>query len=93
VTKLTRRWFLQQTPISAATLSLLPAMPALAAIRHSPEAAAARLSATPTGSMVVHVSNVATGEMTLLVGARQIAIRDPRIVARLIEATRAGGGA
>jgi hypothetical protein len=93
VTKLTRRSFLQQTPISAATLSLLPATPALAAICHSPEAAAPQLSATSTGSMVVHVNNVATGEMTLLVGAQQIALRDPRIVAYLIEATREGGRA
>ena len=91
--KLTRRSFLQQTPISAATLSLLPAMPAMAAVRHSPEAAAPELSASPTGSMVVHVNNVATGEMTLLVGARQIVLRDPRIVASFIEATREGGRA
>ena len=89
--KLTRRSFLQQTPISAATLSLLPAMPAMAAVRRSPKAAARRLSAASTGSMVVHVNNVATGEMTLLVGARQIVLRDPRIVACLIAATREGG--
>ncbi len=91
--KLTRRSFLQQTPVSAAALSLLPAMPALAAVRQSPEAAAPRLSATSTGSMVVHVNNVATGEMTLMVGARQIVLRDPRIVARFIEASRQGGDA
>lgn len=95
MTKLTRRSFLQQTPVSAATLTLLPAMPALAGIRYSPEAAAPHLSAEPTGSnsIVVHVSNPATGEMTLLVGARAIVLRDPRIVARLVEATREGGAA
>ena len=91
--KLTRRSFLQQTPISAATLSLLPVVPALAAVRHSPEAAAPQLAAKSTGSMVVHVNNVATGQMTLLVGARQIVLHDPRIVARFIEATREGGWA
>jgi hypothetical protein len=91
VKKLTRRSFLQQTPISAAAVSLLPAVPALAAIRHSPEAAAPQLAAKSSGSMVVHVNNVATGEMTLLVGPRQIVLHDPRIVARFIEATREGG--
>ena len=91
--KLTRRSFLQQTPISAATLSLLPAMPAMAAVRHSQEAAAPQLSAASTGPMVVHVNDVATGEMTLLVGARQIVLRDPQIVASFIEATREGGSA
>jgi hypothetical protein len=93
VPKLTRRSFLQQTPISAATLSLLPAMPALAAIRHSPKAAAPSLSATSPGSMVVHINNVATGEMTLLMGTRQIVLRDPRLVASFIEATREGASA
>ncbi len=95
MTKLTRRSFLQQTPVSAATLTLLPAMPALAGIRHSPEAAAPPLSAEAAGSksIMVHVSNPATGEMTLLVGAREIVLRDPRIVARLVAATREGQGA
>ncbi len=91
--KLTRRSFLQQTPVSAAALSLLPAIPALAAVHHSTKAAAPRLSAKSAGSMVVHVNNVATGEMTLLVGTRAIVLRDPRIVACFIEATRDGGGA
>jgi hypothetical protein len=93
VTKLTRRSLLQQTPLRAAALSLLPAMPALAAIRHSPPAAAPRLAATSATSMVVHVKDVASGEMTLLVGAREIVFRDPQIVACLIEAIREAGRA
>jgi hypothetical protein len=93
VKKLTRRSLLQHTPIGAAALSLLPAMPALAAIRHSPEAAAPQLSATSSGSIVVHVNDVATGEMTLLVDTRAVVLRDPRIVASFIEATREGGRA
>ena len=90
---LTRRSLLQQTPVTAAALSLLPAMPALAAIRHSPKAAAPNLSAASTGSMVVHVNNVATGEMTLLVDTRAVVLRDPRIVACFLDATREGGSA
>ena len=85
MSKLTRRSFLQNTPVTAATLSVLPAMPALAAPRHPPEGAAHR-SAPGSGSMVIHVNDVATGEMTLLVGAREIVLRDPRLVARFIEA-------
>ena len=86
--KLTRRSFLQDTSLTAATLSLLPAMPAWAAIGHSPEAAAPLAPPPSARSMVIHVNNVAHGEMTLLVGAREIAFRDPRLVARLIEAAR-----
>jgi hypothetical protein len=92
VTRLTRRSLLHQTPISAAAFSLLPAMPAVAGNPASP-AAAPKLSAGSAGSMIVHVNNVATGEMTLLVGARQISLRDPRIVAFFLEATGNGASA
>jgi hypothetical protein len=88
VTKLTRRSFLKQTSAGAATFSLLPAIPALAAISHLPEAAPPELPAAFSGPMVVHVSDVAAGEITLLVGAREIVFRDPEIVARLIKAAR-----
>jgi hypothetical protein len=88
VTKLTRRSFLKQTSVGAATLGLLPAVPALAAIPHSPETAAPQMSATSTDPMVAHVSDVAKGEVTLLVGAREIVFRDRRLVARLIKAAR-----
>jgi hypothetical protein len=92
VTQLTRRSFLQQTPVTAAVLSVLPAMPALAATRRPPPAAPP-MAAASTGSMVIHVNNVATGEMTVLVGTRAIVLRDPRIVASFIKATREGGRA
>jgi hypothetical protein len=36
--------------------------------------------------MVIHVKDVATGEMTLLAGSREFVLRDPRLVARLIQA-------
>jgi hypothetical protein len=93
VPKLTRRSLLQQTPVTAAALSLLPAMPALGAVRHSPEAVAPQPSAASSASMVVHVSDVATGEMTLLLGARAIAFHDPRLVGLLIEASQERYGA
>jgi hypothetical protein len=84
----TRRSLLQHAPLGAATLSVLPAMPALAALGSPPEASAPRSSATAKGSMVIHVNDVATGEMTLLVGAREVVLRDPRLVAYFIEAAR-----
>ena len=87
VTNLTRRSLLQNAPLTAATLSVLPPVPALAASRLPPEAAAPR-SASGTGSMVIHVNDVATGEMTLLVGAREVCFRDPGLVAYFIKAAR-----
>ena len=84
MTNLTRRSLLQHAPATAATLSILPAMPALAAPRHSSEAATHR--STSTRSMVIHVNDIATGEMTLLVGAREVSLIDPALVARFMEA-------
>ena len=86
MTKLTRRSFLQQSPASAAALSLLPAMPAFATSYRSPKVAAPRLSAKPPGSMVIHVHDVAADEMTLFAGTREVVLRDPRLVALFVEA-------
>lgn len=90
MTKLTRRSFLKQTSASAATLSLLPAIPALSAFPHSLEAAGPDLSARFSDPLVVHVSDVTTGEITLLVGDHEIVFRDPQLVVRLIRAARHG---
>lgn len=88
MTNLTRRSFLQRTPVTAATLAVLPTMPALAAIGRRPKASAPRSSSMGTSSMVIHVNDVAKGEVTLLVGARQVVLRDPRLVAYFAEAAR-----
>jgi len=88
VTNLTRRSFLQRTPVTAATLALLPAMPALAATGRQPKPAAPQSSSMGASSMVIHVNDVATGAMTLLVGAREVVLRDPRLVAYFVEAAR-----
>ncbi len=100
--KKTRRSFLQDTTVTAATVTaatvtaatftLLPGLSASAAMRQSPKAAAPLLpassSAPSTGSMVIHINDVAKGEMAFLVGARETIVRDPGLVARLTEAAR-----
>jgi hypothetical protein len=87
MTKLTRRSFLKQSSLSAATLGLLPALP-LAAMAPASDAAKPELPATFAAPMVLNVSDMATGEVTLLVGPREIVFRDRRLVARLIKAAR-----
>jgi len=87
MTNLTRRSFLKQTSVSMATVGLLSSLPASAAIPHSPQ------DTTPeppdvalSGPIIAHVTDVTTGEVSLLVGAREIIFRDPQLVARLLEA-------
>ena len=84
---LTRRSFLKQTSVSTATLGLLPSLPALAAIADSPQGTTREVPAAAfSGPIIVHVNDVATGEVALLVGAREIIFRDPQLVARLMKA-------
>ncbi len=87
--KLTRRGFFRQTSISAATLGMLAAVPSLEAIAEAPEVPAAEL---PTGifagPMVAHVSDLATGEVSVMVGTREVIYRDPEFVMRLLKAVR-----
>jgi hypothetical protein len=86
MTNLTRRSFLKQT---SATLGLLPCLPALAAMPDSPQATTPGVAAAPfSGPIIAHVSDLAMGEVTLLVGAREIIFRDPQFVAHLMKAAR-----
>ena len=85
---LTRRSFLHQTPVAAAALGVLPAAPVVAATHRSPGVAIPRSSARATGSMIIHVNDIVSGEMTLLVGGREVVLRDRRLVARFVQAAR-----
>jgi hypothetical protein len=40
--------------------------------------------------MVIHVNDVASGRITLLVGTREVALRSPRLVAYFVEAAGSG---
>ena len=82
----TRRSFLAQTPIAAASLSLVPIAPVVASVGRPPGSARSALSTESTEPIVIHVNDIATGAMTLFVGAREIVLRNPRIIACLKEA-------
>ena len=89
MTDLNRRLFIKQTSVGAATLGLLSSLPALAAISDSPQATKPEVPAAAfSGPMIAHVSNIATGEVALLVGAREIIFHDPEFVAPLMKAAR-----
>ncbi len=89
--KLARRGFLKRTTASVATIGVMASVPAaLTAMSDAPqitETAQADLSsfALVEGPMIAHVSNVATGEVSLLVGTQEIIFRDPELVMRLLK--------
>jgi len=90
--KLTRRGFIKQTSMSVATIGVLAAAP-LAAIPDAPDvvatdaAAAEEFSAAElSGTLVAHVRDLATGEISLMSGTQEIIYRDPELVMRLMRA-------
>ncbi len=95
--KQTRRGFIKQTSMSVATVGVLAAipglnaMPALATATESlaPDVAATEMSAaTIAGPLVAHISDFASGEISLLVGTQEIVYRDPDLVMRLLNAVK-----
>jgi hypothetical protein len=92
--KLTRRGFIGQTTASVATIGVLAAVPTLAAAPEmtdvvASDAAAAELSTTAfSESVVAHVSDLASGEVTIMSGTKEIILRDADLVMRLLKAVR-----
>jgi hypothetical protein len=88
--KLSRRGFFKQTSASAVTFGALVAIPGMAIASEAvPEAPAVETSiASFTEPLLAHVSDLASGEISLLVGTREIIFRDPSLVMRLLQAAR-----
>jgi hypothetical protein len=90
MTKLTRRGFLGKTSAGAATIGALLALPGLAeAAPAAPRNEDLGLTKEElAGPVVVHVRNLASGELALLVGTREIIFHDREFVTRLGRAVR-----
>lgn len=95
--KQNRRGFLKQASASVATAGVIASVPGLtvlpgltsAAESLAPEAPATELSAaTMAGPLLAHVSDLASGEITLLFGTQEVVYRDPDLVMRLLKAVQ-----
>jgi hypothetical protein len=89
--KLTRRGFIGKTTASVATIGILATVPTLAAPEMTDavtsDAAAVELSSTSFAEpLVAHVSDLASGEVTIMVGTREVILRDTDLVMRLLNA-------
>jgi len=89
---LTRRLFFKQASLGVATTGILAvAAPLAANSAELPQAATvAELSSTAAlpENMIAHVRNVATGEVSLMVGTQEIVYHDPELVARLLRSVQ-----
>ena len=92
--KLTRRGFIGQTTASVATIGVLATIPTLAAAPEMTDAVASDVAATELSTttfsepLVAHVSDLASGEVTIMSGTKEIILRDADLVMRLLKAVR-----
>ena len=89
MTKLNRRKFFRQTSAGAISMGVLTVMPVIAAKAQSAEAVSVDSgNAALNEPMFVHIKNGSTGEISLMVGTREIIINDQEVVKRLVRAAR-----
>lgn len=79
-----RRHFLALAGAGAATAGVAAATAAIPAAGAAP----VTLPADASGGLVAHVNDVATGEVSLLVGDDEVVVHDRELVARLARASR-----
>jgi len=86
---LTRRDLIKQTSAGAAALGALAAVPGLVGAQGAPEAHATALAvADHSEPLVAYLRDVAVGEIGLLVGTREIIVRDRELAQRLLRAAQ-----
>ena len=73
----TRRGFLVMTGAGAAAVAV-PGAVAQPVVR----------SYSASGSLVAHIADVAGSALSIMVGEREVVVRDPDLVARLVHAAR-----
>lgn len=88
--KLTRRT-LVQTSVGVATIGVLAGVvtvPHMSAAAASDDAAKQLSTLKNPGFMVAYVSNLAKGEIVMLVGEEQVTFRDPQLALQLVRAAQ-----
>ena len=88
MTECTRRSFLVHASIGVAGGALLGGFPALPARAGSPVEGAAPPGATgpaPVDGLIAHVRDVQTGEISVMVGTREVVHRDRSLAVRLLD--------
>lgn len=85
--ELTRRGFIRSTSLGAVTVGML-AVPGLATVTEAAAAPVKRTSSANHEPLVAYIRDAANGEISLMIGEREVVIRDHDLVARLHHAAR-----
>ncbi len=89
--KLTRGSFLKQASAGAVTVGAFAALPGMAAGAHAApktRTTVEQTAASQHGPQVARVKDITGGEISLLVGTREITLHNPELVRQLVRAAR-----
>ena len=92
---LSRRMFLKQGSVAVAMAGVATSMPLLSEAAAGPPASEATTAASEipegfqlTEALVAHVRDLASGDIHLFVGERQVVLKDPGLARAIFHATR-----
>lgn len=86
---LTRRGFLTRASLGAAAVGAMSVAPGLGAVGQTAEVDTSEVSpAVLSEPLVAHVQDFAAGEVSIMSGARELVVRDPQLVMRMLNALR-----
>jgi len=84
---LTRRRFLGAASLGAASVGIMSSVPAVSLMSDSSEADPGDVPAAAMAEpLVVQVRDFSSGEMSIMSGMREVVVRDPQLVMRLLKA-------
>lgn len=87
VRSLTRRGFLGAASIGAAGIGLMSSAPAMTLLGDSTEAAPEEVPAAAMAEpLVIQVRDFAAGEMSIMSGLKEVIVKDPQLVMKLVRA-------
>jgi len=87
IASLSRRGFLGAASIGAAGIGLLAGVPGMTLMSDSSEVAPEDVPAAATAEpLVAQVRNFATGEVSIMSGMKEVIVKDPQVVMRLLRA-------
>ncbi len=89
--KVTRNLFLKQASAGAVTVGALAALPGMTSAAHAAPKSVPAEDGSPVshrGPLVAHVKDAASGEISFLVGTREIKVHNPELVRQLVKAAR-----
>jgi len=87
--KLTRRSLIKQTSLGAAgvaTIGVLAAAPHLAGAAPAQHVATEQSATAYSGSMVVHVRDFSTGQLSIMHGEKEVVVHNHALVKSLLQA-------